>query len=158
MTIPNMTVLGVRIFSRKMLLLGFGAILAGFMALQLVPYGWQHTNPPVLAEPAWDSPRTRELAQTACFDCHSNETVWPWYSYVAPSSWFSIRHVNGGRGHLNFSEWPPRETDEIVEAVLEGEMPTWDYMLLHPDARLSDADLQALADGLRATVAASKLN
>lgn len=130
-------------------------MLGGFLAAQLLPYGWQHTNPPVLAEPAWDSPRTRELAKIACFDCHSNETVWPWYSYVAPLSWRSIQHVNGGRGRLNFSEWPPEETDEIVEVVLEGEMPTTDYMLLHPDARLSDADIQALADGLRATIGTS---
>lgn len=127
-------------------------MLAGFVALQLVPYGWQRTNPPILAEPAWDSPRTRELTRIACFDCHSNETVWPWYSKIAPFSWLSVRHVNSGRGDLNFSEWPPRETDEIVETVLDGEMPTWDYMLLHPDARLSDADLQALANGLRATI------
>jgi mono/diheme cytochrome c family protein len=103
-------------------------------------------------------PTYPRVGETTCFDCHSNETVWPWYSKVARLSWRSIQHVNSGRGHLNFSEWPPRETDAIVGVVLDGEMPTWDYMLIHPDARLSDADLHALADGLRATLAASDLN
>ena len=56
-----------------------------FGLIQLVPV--QRTNPPVVAEPPWDSPETRALAVRACFDCHSNETVWPWYAYVAPVSW-----------------------------------------------------------------------
>jgi len=67
-----------------------GMVLAGgivFIAMQLVPYGHAHTNPPVTGEPKWDSPQTRELAKRACFDCHSNETDWPWYSNIAPVSW-----------------------------------------------------------------------
>ena len=58
-----------------------------FGAIQLVPYGHNRSNPPVTGEPAWDSPQTRAYAKQACFDCHSNETIWPWYSYVAPASW-----------------------------------------------------------------------
>jgi len=73
--------------------------------IQLIPFGRQHTNPPVVREPAWDSPQTRALAKRACFNCHSNETTWPWYSSVAPVSWLTQRDVNGGRSHLNFSEW-----------------------------------------------------
>jgi mono/diheme cytochrome c family protein len=138
--------------TKKNVLRTIGLLAVLLVAIQLVPYGWQHSNPPVIAEPNWDSPRTRELAKIACFDCHSNETVWPWYASVAPLSWLSVNHVNEGRDELNFSEWPAEETDEIVETVLDGEMPTWDYMLLHPAARLSDADTQALADGLRATL------
>lgn len=65
-------------------LLGFIAIV---ILIQAVPYGRDHLNPPVRAEPQWDSPRTRELSARACFDCHSNETVWPWYSNIAPISW-----------------------------------------------------------------------
>jgi mono/diheme cytochrome c family protein len=62
-------------------------VLLFFLVIQLLPLGKQHTNPPVLQEPAWDSQQTRQLAQRACFDCHSNETVWPWYGTVAPVSW-----------------------------------------------------------------------
>ena len=53
----------------------------------IVPFGHSHTNPPVTKEPAWNSPDTRALVQRACFDCHSNQTTWPWYSHVAPVSW-----------------------------------------------------------------------
>ena len=71
---------------RLWLLRGFVIVIVGFLAIQLVPYGRTHTNPPVTAEPAWDSPQTRALAVRACFDCHSNETVWPWYTSIAPIS------------------------------------------------------------------------
>ncbi|MBK8207167.1 MAG: heme-binding domain-containing protein [Planctomycetes bacterium] len=137
----------------KPALLGLLALAA---AIQLVPYGRDHTNPPVTAEPAWDSPRTRELAKAACFDCHSNETVWPWYSHVAPVSWLVQRDTDEGRRKLNFSEWdkPQKEADEAAEAVREGEMPMWIYLPAHPEARLSDADKQALINGLEATMGA----
>ena len=66
------------------------AVLAGlFLAIQFVPYGRDHSNPPVIGEPTWNSPETRALAVRACFDCHSNETVWPWYSNIAPVSWLN---------------------------------------------------------------------
>lgn len=130
-------------------------ITAGFVAflgIQLVPYGRAHENPPIVSEPAWDSPRTRALAVTSCFDCHSNETRWPWYSNVAPFSWLLQRHVDEGREELNFSEWGAGdEADEIAESVIEGEMPTWDYVLIHPEANLSAADRAAFIDGLAAT-------
>ncbi len=58
-----------------------------FILLQIIPYGHNHTNPPIVEEPAWDSPQTRAVVKKACFDCHSNETVWPWYSNIAPLSW-----------------------------------------------------------------------
>jgi Haem-binding domain len=138
---------------RKALLGGVAVIVLGLLAIQLVPYGRDHTNPPVTGEPPWDSPATRATAATACFDCHSNETVWPWYSNVAPMSWRLQKHVDEGREKLNFSEWGTgeQETDEIVEVVDEGEMPPWDYLLVHPEARLSDTDGQAFLAGLQAT-------
>jgi hypothetical protein len=69
----------------------------GLLAVaQAIPYGRGHSNPPVTKEPAWDSSRTRELAKRACFDCHSNETTWPWYSNVAPESWLIQRDVDAG--------------------------------------------------------------
>nr|WP_290670514.1 heme-binding domain-containing protein [Ardenticatena sp.] len=125
-----------------------------FVLIQFIPYGREHTNLPVVQEPAWDSPQTRELARRACFDCHSNETVWPWYSNVAPVSWLIQRDVDEGRQKLNFSEWnrPQDELDEITEVVREGEMPPMYYVLLHPQAKLSQTEKEALIAGLRATV------
>lgn len=80
-------------------------VLALFVVIQFVPYGHDHTNLPVQSEPKWDSPQSRQLAQQACFDCHSNQTVWPWYSYAAPVSWLIERDVEQGRRRLNFAEW-----------------------------------------------------
>jgi hypothetical protein len=133
-------------------------VVVGFLVIQLVPYGRDHTNPPVTAEPPWDSADTRATAVVACFDCHSNETEWPWYSNIAPFSWLLQRHVDEGRAVLNFSEWGTgeQESDEIVESVREGEMPTWDYELLHPDARLTDAELETFIAGLTATFGAGE--
>jgi hypothetical protein len=138
---------------RKLALLVSLAPLLLFGAAQLVPYGRDHTNPPIVSEPAWDSPQTRALAKTACFDCHSNEVVWPWYMSVVPLSWLAVRDVEEGRDELNFSDWPPKEADEVVEKVLDRDMPPLQYTLIHPESRLSDADLQALAEGLRRTIA-----
>src|SRR5687768_3027163 len=73
------------------------AIVGVLAAVQLVPYGRDHTNPPVRQEPAWDRPQTRALVARACFDCHSNETTWPWYSHIAPVSWLIQRDVVEGR-------------------------------------------------------------
>ncbi len=121
--------------------------------IQFVPYGHSHTNPPVTKEPVWDSPSTRELFHRACFDCHSNETRWPWYAYVAPVSWLLARDVNGGRRHLNLSTWdqPQRHAKDIAHEVNSGDMPPWFYLPMHPNAKLSDAEKQALIDGAAKT-------
>jgi hypothetical protein len=133
--------------------LGIVVLLLLFGAVQVVPYGRDHSNPMVRAEPAWDSVRTRELAVRACFDCHSNETKWPWYSNIAPLSWTIQNHVDIGRAKLNFSEWdrPQEEAGESAESVTKGEMPTTDYKLLHPEARLSATEKTELVRGLEAT-------
>ena len=139
---------------RRLLLAGAGEAVIVGVGIQAVPYGRAHSNPPVTGEPTWDSPRTEELARRACFDCHSNESVWPWYSNVAPMSWVLTLHVDGGRDELNFSEWGARRqdgADEAAEAVRDGEMPTWDYVLAHPEARLSASEQRELIDGLVAT-------
>jgi hypothetical protein len=90
-----------------------------------VPYGTRHYNPPLVAEPSWPDTGSRLLAERACFDCHSNQTRWPWYSYVAPASWLVAYDVTEGREHLNFSEWKFAGDDgeEAAEEVLEGEPP-----------------------------------
>ena len=114
-------------------------MIVAVLILQLVPYGRRHSNPPVRVEPRWDGPTTRVLAVRACYDCHSNETVWPWYSHVAPVSWLVQRDVDEGRRKLNFSEWdrPQKEAHESAKTVRKGEMPPWFYILIHPDARLT---------------------
>lgn len=133
------------------------AALAGafvLVAIQLVPYGPERTPPPITGEPAWDSPATRELAARACFDCHSSETRWPWYSHVAPVSWLIRDHVDEGRATLDFSTWdhPGSDPDEAADEVREGEMPPSYYVALHPEARLTDAERAALAAGLEASL------
>lgn len=143
----------------KFLLVVLGAAAVLLLLIQLVPYGRNHTNPPLVREPAWDSPQTQQLAQRACYDCHSNETVWPWYSNVAPMSWLLQRHVDEGRDYLNFSEWgagrEAEEAEELAEAVLEGEMPPRSYLPLHPEASLSRPEKEALAQGLALTAGGS---
>lgn len=127
-----------------------GLALVALLAIQLVPYGRNHTNPPITKEPPWDSPQTRELAVRACFDCHSNETVWPWYTNVAPASWLIQHDVEEGRSQLNFSEWdkPQREARNAGREVQRGNMPDPKYLPLHPTARLTDQEKQALIQGL----------
>ena len=130
------------------------ATLALLAVVQVVPYGRAHSNPPVRAEPRWDSRATRALAVRACYDCHSNETTWPWYSNVAPISWLLQRDVDGGRSTLNFSEWnrPQEAKADVVEAVQSGDMPPWYYLPMHPHAKLSASDKQRLIDGLVRTL------
>ena len=86
---------------RRLLLTG----VAVFLGIQLVPYGWWHENPPVVAAAVWPDRTSEQLARAACYDCHSNETRWPLYSYVAPMSWLVRRDVESGRDELNFSDW-----------------------------------------------------
>jgi hypothetical protein len=139
--------------ARALRWLGIG-LVAALLILQLVPYGRRHTNPAGRVEPRWDAPATRTLAVRACFDCHSNETVWPWYSHVAPISWLAQRDVDEGRRKLNFSEWdrPQKEAHESAKTVRKGEMPPWFYVPVHPDARMTPAETQALIAGLEATL------
>lgn len=120
---------------------------------QFVPYGRNHTNPPVISEPNWSSSATRDLAAGACFDCHSNETRWPWYANIAPMSWLMQRDVEEGRDELNWSEWEQGEEDgeDMVETILEGEMPPWRYRLAHGGARLSESETAQLVEGLIST-------
>lgn len=143
---------------RRILWRGALAVAAVGVLIQLVPYGRARANPPVAAEPAWDSPATRELARRACFDCHSNEVRWPWYARVAPVSWLVQYDVAEGRAALNFSEWQraQEEAGESAEALAEGEMPPTLYVLMHPEARLTEAERAKLLAGLAATPGCSE--
>lgn len=128
-------------------------VLVVLIVIQIPPLFLQ-TNPPVSREPQWDSAQTRQLAQRACFDCHSNETVWPWFSRIAPPSWLVTLDVIRGRRHLNFSEWgaDAEGAGEVIEVIQEGEMPPGNYLPLHPEANLTPAETQQLIQGLTATL------
>ncbi|HEX9928284.1 MAG TPA: heme-binding domain-containing protein [Pyrinomonadaceae bacterium] len=98
-------------------------------------------------------PEIDSILARSCSDCHSNRTDWVWYSNVAPASWFMAYHVEEGRIELNFSEWgklsrgrASRKLEEVCEQINAGEMPIWNYVLLHPSAHLTDTDKKALCD------------
>lgn len=140
----------------------FALPLALFGLIQLVPTGVSYTNPPVVAEPKWDSAQTRALAQRACFDCHSNETAWPWFTRIAPVSWLVAHDVAEGRSRLNFSTWGqpttggeggeggrnrPVGAEELVRVIQDGRMPPATYLPLHPSANLTPQEQQQLVQG-----------
>ncbi len=139
--------------------IGFAAVLlAGvltFVLIQFVPYGRAHSNPPGSGEPAWATPRTCELVVDACYSCHSNEVEYPAYASVAPISWAVERHVEEGRAKVNYSDFAtdPGEADESVEVLEDGEMPPGYFTRFgrHPEADLSQAEMEELIAGLRAT-------
>jgi len=126
-------------------------LLVSAVLIQLIPYGRTHTNPPEMKEPPWNAPATRELIHRACFDCHSNQTTWPWYSNIAPMSWLVQRDVNGGRSHLNFTEWDRLQSHakDVAEEVTKGDMPPWFYVPMHSMAKLSSTEKQSLVDGAK---------
>lgn len=130
------------------------ALLAVLASIQFATV--DRTNPPVEAEIS-APPEVQTILRRVCYDCHSYETVWPWYSRVAPMSWLVARDVNEGRAELNFSVWGkyPEEKRaknirEIGEEVEEGEMPLWPYLLAHPEAQLSAEEKAALLAWARA--------
>jgi hypothetical protein len=131
-------------------------VVALLLLAQLVPV--DRGNPPVEEEvPA--APEVRRILQRSCYDCHSNQTRWPWYARVAPFSWLVAHDVDEAREHMNFSTWNryddeerEEKLEEAWEEVEEGEMPLWFYLPLHPEARLSERDrelLRAWAEGER---------
>lgn len=120
------------------------ALCAIFAGMQFIPV--QRTNPPVVSDIVAPAD-VHAVLRRACYDCHSNETKWPWYGYVAPSSWLVASDVMKGRRKLNFSEWGTYIADrqeskirEIWEQVEKDEMPLAIYRPLHPEARLTDGD------------------
>ena len=128
--------------------LGIGVLLVA--GVQFVPV--DRDNPPVRSNLSAPD-EVMSVLLRACYDCHSNQTRWPWYSRVAPVSWFLARDVREARADLNFSEWPVLdfelqhlEMDEIHDAVSEGKMPLRSYTLIHRDARLTQADRNLLLD------------
>jgi hypothetical protein len=125
-------------------------ILGALVAIQFIPV--QRDNPEATAE-LEAPPLVLEVLKRSCYDCHSYETKWPWYSYVAPVSFLIADDVAEAREHMNFSEWnrlsrseKAEEAEEIWEHVEKNEMPLKRYLLMHKEASLSGADMKILMD------------
>jgi len=135
------------------------AAIVALAAIQLIPYGRDHANPPAVAEPAWDTPATRATFFTLCGDCHSHETVWPFYSAIAPVSWLVQHDVDEGREHFNVSRWNGQKENKghkAAEEYGEGEMPPWLYRLPRPEIKLAPAERATFIRGLEATFGREK--
>ncbi len=125
-----------------------GGLIVLLIVLQFVPV--ERTNPPDHRE--FMAPAdVQAILRRACYNCHSNETVWPWYSKVAPVSFLLANDVKEGRREVNFSTWEKateqrkaRKLKEIVKEVESGDMPPWYYVPLHPEAKLSPADRKTI--------------
>jgi hypothetical protein len=132
------------------------AVILVLAAIQL--FQPDRTNPPVDPKMTFEtvarpSPAVWSIINRACRDCHTNSTVWPWYSRLAPASWLVASDVQEGREHLNFSEWgrlgpemSKEKLKQVCSEVREGDMPLWQYALIHSQARLSQADKDALCN------------
>ena len=129
-----------------------GVVLLGL--IQFIPLGKNHVNPATVSEPQWASPEARALVKEHCFQCHSNETDWPWYSNIAPASWLIQFDVDNGRRKFNFSDWnnKPGELKELTGAIQEGEMPPIQYWMFHPNSHLNSQQKQALIEALKSSI------
>jgi hypothetical protein len=133
-------------------------IVVLFGLIQLIPYGKSHVNPPVVNAAVWDSPQTTTFVRAACYDCHSNETIWPWYSNVAPSSWLVQADTTEGRNRLNLSEWPTDKAlqqdlvNRMVRVIQNGQMPPFYYVWMHANAGLTADQKAQFIQGLQNSV------
>ena len=133
---------------RRILKWAIPALIIALAVIQLVPVN--RTNPPVETE-APATAEARAILRRACYDCHSNETVWPRYSRIAPVSWLVALDVRIGRKKLNFSTWNQYTENRQIKKlkgswddVADGDMPPWIYLPAHPEARLSADDKAVL--------------
>ncbi|MCB8944451.1 MAG: heme-binding domain-containing protein [Ardenticatenaceae bacterium] len=127
-----------------------GAILA-LLLLQLWPT--DTSNPPVISTPTWEDAEVAQLAERACYDCHSHETEWPWYTKIVPAYFLMAGDVQRGRQMLNFSKWEEtcctkEQIDDMATAVTKNHMPLPYYLVLHPEARLNRDEQGQLVYGL----------
>lgn len=138
----------------KKLYITLSVVIFVFLIIQLIPVN--RSNPDETYTLEWDSIETLRLFNNACSDCHSNRTIWPWYSYVAPMSFFVVGHVNEGRSKFNVSDGTLDEAHEAAEEVEEGSMPIKSYLWLHPEAKLDANEKQQLIIGLKKTFGKDK--
>ena len=132
------------------------SIIGIFILMQVYPDSQPKVvldNPADLLETTKVPDQIAVMLKTTCYDCHSNETVYPWYSYVAPVKWLVNRDTRVGREELNFSNWASMSKmdqagvlSDISDEVLESDMPMKIYPIMHAEAKLSDEDRQAIAD------------
>jgi mono/diheme cytochrome c family protein len=136
-------------------LIGIAAVL--FVLIQFIPYGrTSHTNPAAANPFRWTNPKAEAIAKRSCYDCHSNRTKWWWATNIAPFSWLVQHDVDDGRARLNFSDFsgePP--VAYFQRSVIDGRMPQVQYTLIHPNAKLTDAEKRILVNGYRSGLAAS---
>jgi len=131
-----------------------GSSLAMFIILVIIgSVVVDHSNPPVTYNGIkWDSPQTEDMMRHACYNCHSNETVWPWYSYIAPVAFLVSKDVQEGRSTLNFSTGQGQmEPRNLARQIQKGKMPPPIYLIMHPDANLTDQQKQDLIAGIHAS-------
>lgn len=130
-------------------------VLAVLIAIQFIRV--TKDNPKERSAVSWNNERSRLLAQRACYDCHSNKTVWPDYACYAPMSWFISNDVHEGRETLNFSEWTYTRDKEaeraikMIEEIFDGDMPPSTYLWMHPEARLNEGEKLDLVKGIEKT-------
>jgi len=140
----------------KKFLLSFSILIfIALVSIQFVPV--DRDNPTVTADLV-APPAVRKILKRSCFDCHSNETNWPWYSYVAPVSWYVTDDVSEGRRHLNFSKWGDLSTKKQKHRlrkawgeISEDEMPIEEYLYIHWSAKLSDEDKATIKNWILAS-------
>lgn len=117
------------------------AIIIIVVGIQFIPV--ERSNPPITSEFSAPSD-VKQILKRACYDCHSNETNWVWYTKIAPASFLAASDVHDGRRHLNFSEWNPdkeaKHKDEIWEEIQEEQMPPWQYKIFHSESKLSQEE------------------
>jgi hypothetical protein len=116
-------------------------LVLAFLFMQTIRV--ERSNPEVKSDIS-AKPEIKSQLRMACYDCHSNETVWPWYSHLAPASWMIAHDVRNGRQQLNFSEWgayssktQSRKLEKLAKEVMEEDMPPWYYSTVHRDQRLT---------------------
>jgi cytochrome c551/c552 len=147
------------VLKKIILVLAILFVLAQFVPQRVFPTTNPAENPADTVEARAHAltPQVGAILHRACYDCHSDRTVWPWYSKVAPVSWLVSNDVTEARGEVNFSNWaqynPKREArklQHICQEVEHGDMPLWYYRPMHPNAKLSEADKKAICDWTRA--------
>lgn len=145
-------------YARHQVILRYGtiAIILALIGIQFIPTGFDLDPPPVKQEPNWDSTATRALVERACFDCHAYETEWPWYSQIAPFSWALQRDIEVGLEALNFSDWDQSawtedDLNRLIDMVAKEQMPLSYFLILHPEAQLTEREKGQLINGMIAT-------
>jgi hypothetical protein len=141
--------------ARTAVVAGIAVVLVGFGLMQAVPYGRDHSNPPVTGEPTWHDEATRTLMVRACFQCHSSEVDYPWYADIAPTSWAVQHHIDEARGKVNYSQFAtdPGDANETIEVIRDGSMPPAYFTRFgnNATANLTDEEKAQLIAGLEKT-------